>query len=279
MDRPSHEAPSPAPRSRVTASPLSRQPETSFDAAAALHRSGRLDAAAAAYRDILAREPANPTCLQLLGLLHLQQGELAEAAVRLGEAIACGLDTPEAHYHRGLVLDELQRPEEAILCYRAALAREPAHVGALEALAGALARRGRQDEALACRREAVRHRPPDAASATPFTGSAAATRLSPPIAAPSRSIPPAPRRITISASPSIAPARRKPPSRAAAAPSRRSPITRRRTTTSASPSARSGAMRRPSPPFAQPSPATPPRSRRRSISATRCNVSHDTQSP
>src|SRR5579875_3100345 len=151
MDRPSHEAPSPAPRSRVTASPLSRQPETSFDAAAALHRSGRLDAAAAAYRDILAREPANPTCLQLLGLLHLQQGELAEAAVRLGEAIACGLD-------------ELQRPEEAILCYRAALAREPAHVGALEALAGALARRGRQDEALACRREAVRHRPTDAAA-------------------------------------------------------------------------------------------------------------------
>src|SRR5579875_2479224 len=151
MDRPSHEAPSPAPRSRVTASPLSRQPETSFDAAAALHRSGRLDAAAAAYRDILAREPANPTCLQLLGLLHLQQGELAEAAVRLGEAIACGLDTPEAHYHRGLVLDELQRPEEAILCYRAALA-------------GALARRGRQDEALACRREAVRHRPTDAAA-------------------------------------------------------------------------------------------------------------------
>ena len=44
-----------------------------------LHLSGRLDEAAAAYRELLSREPGNVDGLRLYAVLQRQRGDLAEA--------------------------------------------------------------------------------------------------------------------------------------------------------------------------------------------------------
>ena len=63
-----------------------------YDDALALHRSGRLDEANAAYRALLADEPANAGVLHLLGVVEGQCGRYTQA-VQLIEGLI--LDTIE----------------------------------------------------------------------------------------------------------------------------------------------------------------------------------------
>lgn len=53
-----------------------------------LHTAGRLDEAAAAYRELLSREPGNVEALRLYGVLQRQRGDLAEATRLLDQAHA-----------------------------------------------------------------------------------------------------------------------------------------------------------------------------------------------
>ncbi len=66
------------------------------------HQAGQLDAAAAAYLEILRLDPDQPAALHFLGLIHFQQGRLEEAYRLVSRAVEA---TPrKARYHISLAL-------------------------------------------------------------------------------------------------------------------------------------------------------------------------------
>jgi tetratricopeptide (TPR) repeat protein len=68
--------------------------------AVAQHRAGRLHAAEAVYREVLALLPEQPDSLHLLGLVELQRGRAGEAAALIRRAITAAPD--RAGYHNDL---------------------------------------------------------------------------------------------------------------------------------------------------------------------------------
>src|SRR5215510_12565771 len=73
------------------------------------HQNGQLDAADRLYRDIMAADPANADAWHLLGVLHAQRGNHAEAAQLIGRAVAVNPRNAVAFYNLGNVLRELKR--------------------------------------------------------------------------------------------------------------------------------------------------------------------------
>ncbi len=66
------------------------------------HQAGQLDAAAAAYREVLHLDPDQPAALHFLGIIHFQQGRLDEAYRLVSRAVEA---TPRnARYHISLAL-------------------------------------------------------------------------------------------------------------------------------------------------------------------------------
>jgi Flp pilus assembly protein TadD len=132
--------------------------------ALAHHQAGRFQQAEAAYREILAIEPAHADTLHLLGVLAHQVGRNDLAVQYIGAAIASAPANPAFHSNQGLVLNQLRRPAEAEACLRTALRLQPAYPDAHNNLGIALSALGRLDEAEASYRAALRHQPnfPDA---------------------------------------------------------------------------------------------------------------------
>ncbi len=101
-----------------------------LSAALALHQSGRLAEADAAYQAILERAPDHVDALYLLSSLRLQQGKtaaalaLAERVIELDDGIA------DAHGNRGSALQALGRHDEAAEALRMAtlLAPQSPHI-------------------------------------------------------------------------------------------------------------------------------------------------------
>src|SRR4051812_26906326 len=60
-----------------------------------LHRAGQVAEAEAIYREILARNNRDPGALQMMGMLHLQRGEFAQAAETLRRAAAVAPNSPQ----------------------------------------------------------------------------------------------------------------------------------------------------------------------------------------
>jgi protein O-GlcNAc transferase len=151
--------------------------------AAALHRSGALEAAAARYHEIVRSHPSHADALHALAQICCQQGRFGEgvdlvrqalaveprrarshvllgrALAELGEvqealasfdrAIVCAGNDADAHGNRGDVLAQLGRMEEAVDSYRRAIAIEPASRANWCNLGAAQACLGRLDDALA----------------------------------------------------------------------------------------------------------------------------------
>jgi len=147
-----------------------------------LHRAGNFEAAAAIYRQVLARAPDQPDALYLMGCLAHQTGDSAGAVGLLERAVlarpgkgeyhyalgnahaklanyelseshlrqAIGLGSrAEFHLSLGLLLKGQRRFSEAIAELEAAVRLDPRDVPALAALRLALAAAGRNDEAAA----------------------------------------------------------------------------------------------------------------------------------
>lgn len=115
--------------------------------AVARHARGELDAAAALYDQVLAREPDQPDALHFSGVLSHQRGD-SEAAIGL---IARALERlpghADIHNNLGNIHKERGDPVAAEACYRRALALAPGHVDALGNLAVVLEVQGRLDDA------------------------------------------------------------------------------------------------------------------------------------
>ena len=162
------------------------------------HRAGRLGAAEAGYREVLAHDPqhvdslhflgfiafqrgdlpgaqeliarslalnpANPHALQNLGNVHLARGETAQAAACFRKAMELKPDLVDAHFNLGLACRDLGRREEAASCFRRVLELRPQSAEAHYCLGHLLCDEDRIDEGLACFAEALRVRPQYAAA-------------------------------------------------------------------------------------------------------------------
>lgn len=103
-------------------------PDTLFQHALALHQSGRLDEAAAAYARMLNFFPKQPELLNALGTLRLQQGQSQEGIQFLKRSLALHPHQPEVHYNLGVEFQKLGRLKEALACYDRVIAQQPKEV-------------------------------------------------------------------------------------------------------------------------------------------------------
>lgn len=96
----------------------------------ALQQQGRLDEAAAAYRDVLAQDPRHFDALHLLGVIAAAQGDFAAAVTTIGRALAVNAENAAAHYNMGYALEGLQRAGDALAHYDRAIVLRPDYVAA-----------------------------------------------------------------------------------------------------------------------------------------------------
>lgn len=118
-----------------------------FQDAVALHGQGRLDEAAAAYRDVLAAGRHFGAAYNL-SLIYSSQGRYDEALPPALEAVELDPFSAEAQDHAGGVLVNLGRHGQALAYFEAALRIEPHLVRAYNNLGAALVALDRSQEAI-----------------------------------------------------------------------------------------------------------------------------------
>lgn len=109
---------------------------------------GRLDEAAAHYRESVRLQPESPAAAYNLGTTLLQAGRLDEAAAELERALRLDPEYALAHNNLGAVLRLQGRLDDAVRRFRRSLAIRPDDGEALYNLAGVLVMQGALDEAV-----------------------------------------------------------------------------------------------------------------------------------
>jgi tetratricopeptide (TPR) repeat protein len=133
-----------------------------FQAAVALHRSGRLREAERAYADILRKSEDHSAAAHGLGLICLQTGRPELAAQVLGRALKIDPSNAVAHHDYGLALQALALHGEALQSFERCLALAPDSAGAHFNRGCALLSLGRDEEAVAAFDAAIALNPQDA---------------------------------------------------------------------------------------------------------------------
>ena len=143
-----------------------------LDQAVHLHHAGRLDAAAALYRQVLARQPGHVSALNGLGMIEFQHQRFDAAITLLERVVAVSGEHPGFLMNLGTVLDRADRVDQAARCYERAIAAAPRYpdpyynLGALHLRRGepqaaievfdrCMAAVGREFHALACKAYAL----------------------------------------------------------------------------------------------------------------------------
>lgn len=119
------------------------------------HRRNDLVAAEAAYREVLAADPASADALHLLGLVAHATGHLDEAAQLIGQAIALNPGMAAFHSNLANVFLSLKQPTNAIPCLERALEIDPGFAVGHNNLGLAFSAQARFGEATACFRRAT----------------------------------------------------------------------------------------------------------------------------
>jgi len=102
-----------------------------------------------AYLQALALDPELADAHLNLGRLEHEAGELGKAEMHYQRAVQCAPEDATAHFNLAVLLEDRDRPEEALQAYAQAIARDPD--GAADAhynLGLLLEARGRRDEAM-----------------------------------------------------------------------------------------------------------------------------------
>ena len=89
------------------------------------HAAGRLREAEALYREALAEDPQNIDALHFLGVITLQRGDPAQAAVLISQALSRNAANPPALNNLGLALAAQGKRREAVSAWLDALALQP----------------------------------------------------------------------------------------------------------------------------------------------------------
>jgi protein O-GlcNAc transferase len=137
---------------------LSKAPPA-FAEAMALHRAGRLAEAQEIYVRILARQPDHFDSRHLLGVVHSQRGNYAEAVRQIDTALTINPKAAAALSNRGFALHELRRFDEAVASYDKAIALKPDYAEALYNRGNAQRELKRHDQALASYDKAIALKP------------------------------------------------------------------------------------------------------------------------
>jgi len=132
--------------------------------AVAAHQAGDLDSAAPLYRRFLAQHPDHPTALQLLGLLHSQQGEYGPAIEYMQESLRRFPQQAEVANNLGNALSVSGRQEEALVSYRRAVELAPRYSDAWRNLGVCYLEREQFRDAGEALRRCLEIRPEDAAA-------------------------------------------------------------------------------------------------------------------
>jgi Flp pilus assembly protein TadD len=123
------------------------------------HSAGRLDAAEALYRNVLARDANNPDALHLLGMLLNQRGHHGQAVELIRRAVVHTPQVAEFHNSLGTVLGALGRTLEAETEFRQAVALKSDYAEAYRNLGLSLRKQQRLEEAAIAFRRATHLRP------------------------------------------------------------------------------------------------------------------------
>lgn len=129
--------------------------QASLARAAAHHRAGRLDQAAAAYREVLGMQPGDATALLSLGTLLAQRGDIVQARPLLERAAAASPERPEAWNALGTVLARGGEYALAAQVFARMVSLRPDAAAAHVNLGNVLRRLGRLEEAAASYRRGV----------------------------------------------------------------------------------------------------------------------------
>lgn len=118
-----------------------------FDEARRLHRAGDLDRAAEGYRAVLGADPRHADALHFSGVILQQQGRVAEAIARIGEAIE--IEPNRAIYRANLAfsLRAAGRADEALAQLREAARLDPSYAPGRRNLGVMLCGAGKWEEA------------------------------------------------------------------------------------------------------------------------------------
>jgi len=92
-----------------------------FAQALELHKQGRLTEAEQFYSEVLAHRPDHFDALQMLSVIKLAKGQPAEALRLISEAMRMRRPSPQILVNHGMILHALDRSEEALACFDAAL--------------------------------------------------------------------------------------------------------------------------------------------------------------
>ncbi len=140
-------------RRQESAPPDSEQANVHLNLARSLKGAGKLEEAAASYRQALHFDPANFQAHNNLGNIYRDQGKREEAAASFQNALRVNPDHAVAHYNLGNVLGE--QLEEAIACYLRAIRLKPDFFQAHNNLGNVYKYQGRMEEAAACYRQTL----------------------------------------------------------------------------------------------------------------------------
>jgi predicted TPR repeat methyltransferase len=93
----------------------------------AAHRSGNLEAALAAYKDVLTAEPDHADGLHFLGLLHFDAGKAENAVILIRKSLEQNDRNASAYNNLGNILKLTGQSDEALKAYVHAVEIEPRH--------------------------------------------------------------------------------------------------------------------------------------------------------
>ncbi len=124
-----------------------------------MHRTGKLDAAARLYRQVLDEEKDSPDALHLLGVLQHQKGEQESATELICKAISLRPSIPAYHANLAEVYRARGQLTRAVGCCRTAIRLWPEYPEAYCNLGMALLGQGKAPEAEAAFRTALLHQP------------------------------------------------------------------------------------------------------------------------
>ena len=117
--------------------------------AVAHHQAGRLDEAAALYRQITHHTPGQFDATHLLGVIALQRGDLATAEQLISQALASKPKDPAALNNLGTTLLRAKRLEDARVQFERAVKAQPGNADAQSNLGNVLRQLGRVAESVA----------------------------------------------------------------------------------------------------------------------------------
>ena len=137
------------PLSRLnTETPSVIRPEVLLDRARTLFHSGRLDQARAICEQVLASDPVNADCLNLLGVFFAQDHRYGDAIAKFESALRVSPDNLDAWRNRGVALSDVGLLDQALASFDQVVAKQPSLTEGHALRAMTLYRLGRFEEAV-----------------------------------------------------------------------------------------------------------------------------------